>query len=170
VPTQSHSSSLSAQVGASRGEIGFADAPEARPLTPYLAQKQLSNGFKASEVWPEATPSALARAPHEQARELLDYGAIHGWNVPYGAERITELFRGAIGMSRKLVVASMMTPSSYLLFLYITSAFADHASPWSFAQVVIPNETHGAVVLAMWAAINVALATSFVRLTIGKRS
>ncbi|MFM1977347.1 MAG: hypothetical protein RL145_2193 [Pseudomonadota bacterium] len=30
---------------------------EARPLTPQLAQKQLSDGFKASEVRPEAVPS-----------------------------------------------------------------------------------------------------------------
>ena len=112
MPTQRHSASLSAQVGASRGEIGFADAPEARPLTPHLSQKQLSNGFKASEVWPEAVPSALAREPHEQAQELLDCGAIHGCNAPFGVERITELFRGAIGMSRKPVVASMMTLGS----------------------------------------------------------
>jgi hypothetical protein len=51
-PTQRRFSSLGAQDGVSRGEIGFADAPEARLLTRHRAQKELSNGFKASEVRP----------------------------------------------------------------------------------------------------------------------
>jgi hypothetical protein len=56
---------LSAQDEASRGAIGFADAPKARPLTPQLAPKQLLNGFTASEVRPEAVPSDLAKAQDE---------------------------------------------------------------------------------------------------------
>lgn len=62
LPTQRLSSSLSAQDGASRGEIGFADAPGARLLTPQLAQRELFGGFKASGVRPEAVPSHLAEA------------------------------------------------------------------------------------------------------------
>jgi hypothetical protein len=66
---------LGAQDGASRGEIGFADAPEARLLTPQLAQRQLSGGFKVSEVRPEAVPSHLAKAHYWPSRELLTQGA-----------------------------------------------------------------------------------------------
>jgi hypothetical protein len=48
VPSQRPGSSLDAQDEASRGAIGFADAPKARPLTPHLAQTELLGGFKAS--------------------------------------------------------------------------------------------------------------------------
>ena len=65
VPPQRPCSSLDAQDEASRGAIGFADAPKARPLTPQLAPKQLLNGFTASEVRPEAVPSDLAKAQDE---------------------------------------------------------------------------------------------------------
>lgn len=73
-------------------------------------------------------------------------------------------------MSGKLVVSSILTLSSFLLVLYIVSGFTDHASPWSFVQDVIPNETYRAIVLTIWGAINAALAVTFVRLTMGKRS
>jgi len=79
VPSQRPRSSLSEQDEASRGAIGFADAPKARPLTPHLAPKQLLNGFTASEVRPEAVPSDLAKAQHNRSKELLDL-----WCIPVG--------------------------------------------------------------------------------------
>jgi hypothetical protein len=65
LPSQRPCSSLDAQDEASRGAIGFADAPKARPLTPQLAPKQLLNGFTANEVRPEAVPSNFAKAQDE---------------------------------------------------------------------------------------------------------
>jgi hypothetical protein len=65
VPSQRPCSSVDAQDEASRGAIGFADAPKARPLTSQLAPKQLLNGFTASEVRPEAVPSDFAKAQDE---------------------------------------------------------------------------------------------------------
>ena len=57
VPAQRPYSSVGAQDGASRGEIGSADAPRARLLTPQLAQKELSGGSNVSEAKLRAVPS-----------------------------------------------------------------------------------------------------------------
>jgi len=39
-------------------------------------QKQLSRGFKASEVRPEAVPSDLAEVQHRHSLVLLDQGSV----------------------------------------------------------------------------------------------
>lgn len=60
------------------------------PLTPHLAQEQLSGGFKAIEVWSRAVPSALATAQHRRSLGVVDHGAFHGWNAPYRAKHSVE--------------------------------------------------------------------------------
>ena len=62
MPPQKLCSSVCAQDEASRGEIGFADAPKARLLTPQLVQNELSGGLKSSKVYPLLTHLLLNRA------------------------------------------------------------------------------------------------------------
>jgi len=56
-------------------EARFARRGSRKTLAPQRAQKQLSSGFKASAVRPEALPSALAEAQHNRSQLFIDHGA-----------------------------------------------------------------------------------------------
>jgi hypothetical protein len=45
------------------------------PLTPQLAQEELSGGFKVSSARLEGVPSDLAKVKHRRSLGLLDHGA-----------------------------------------------------------------------------------------------
>ena len=77
VPRQRLNASLGAQDGASRG-LSTASTREARPLTPQLAQKQLSGGSNASEARLRAVLS------EKSLHVCLDHGAFQR-NAPYAS-------------------------------------------------------------------------------------
>ncbi len=54
------------------------------PLTPQLAQRQLSGGFKASGVQPEAVLSDLAEVKHRRSLGLHDLKPLSCWGRPIG--------------------------------------------------------------------------------------